>query len=62
MASPLAGARILRERIGNRGVSSEKRSRAEEEEELSAALSLLLSWTSDVRSDEGSETVEPLDD
>ena len=47
MASPVAGARILRERFGKRAVPTEGRPGLEPEKtEVSAPMSLLLSWTS----------------
>ena len=56
MASPVAGARILRERIGKRTVPAAPRLEPEETE-VSAPMSLLLSWTSPASAaDEDGET------
>lgn len=59
MASPVAGARILHERIGKRSLSLKRRpSSVSEEAEVSVPMSLLLSWTSPVRADEDAEPDE----
>ena len=62
MASPVAGARILHERIGKRGRLAKHRSEPEPDEaEMSLPLSLLMAWTA-APSDDGPGTAGRGDD
>jgi hypothetical protein len=56
MASPVAGARILYERIGKSATSGRERADViPDEANVSLPLSLVLSWTSSRPVDEGLE-------
>jgi hypothetical protein len=55
MASPVAGARILHERIGEKALSGKNDAGSvSTEADVSARMSLLLAWTSPLPADEDS--------